>query len=150
MYDTLKQMDAKELELPETTFIRDIESKVFQAITLQCLAKIEGISLLENNLFDSLLGREFDRVKGIYVEQDQKKHSVRVRIEINIEYGISIPKKSEEIQSKIVEEISTLTGLHVASVHVIFKSLITQGAEEEKDVEAQEVEESSDEYEEGF
>ena len=92
MYDTLKQMDAKELELPETTFIRDIESKVFQAITLQCLAKIEGISLLENNLFDSLLGREFDRVKGIYVEQDQKKHSVRVRIEINIEYGISIPK----------------------------------------------------------
>lgn len=150
MYDTLKQMDAKELELPETTFIRDIESKVFQAITLQCLAKIEGISLLENNLFDSLLGREFDRVKGIYVEQDQKKHSVRVRIEINIEYGISIPKKSEEIQSKIVEEISALTGLHVASVHVIFKSLITQGAEEEKDVEAQEVEESSDEYEEGF
>ncbi len=149
MYDTLKQMDTKEIELPETTFIRDIESKVFQAITLQCLAKIEGISLLENTLFDSLLGREFERVKGIYVEQDQKKHFVRVRIEINIEYGISIPKKSEEIQSKIVEEISNLTGLHVGSVHVIFKSLITQSAQE-KEEEHEEEKEDTDEYEEGF
>ncbi|MEM8629034.1 MAG: Asp23/Gls24 family envelope stress response protein [Chlamydiota bacterium] len=121
-------MNPKGLDLPETMFVRDIDSKVFQAITLQCLAKIEGISLLENNLIDSLLGREFDRVKGIYVEQDSKKHSVCVRIEINIGYGLSIPKKAEEIQTKIVKEITTLTGLHVASVHVIFKSLIPQSA----------------------
>ncbi len=128
MYDKLNQMDSKEIQLPETTFIRDIESKVFQSITLQCLAKIEGISLLENNLFDSLLGRELDRVKGIHVEQDQKNHSVNVRVEINLLYGISIPEKAEEIQSKIVEEISAFTGLHVGSVHVIFKNLITQEA----------------------
>ena len=150
MYDKLKQMDAKEIELPETTFIRDIESKVFQAITLQCLAKIEGISLLENNLFDSLLGRELDRVKGIYVEQDQKKHSVHIRVEINVMYGISIPEKAEEIQSKIVEEVSAFTGLHVACVHVIFKSLITEemlnreeGGEEK---EPEEIEADAEEY----
>ena len=158
MYDKLKQMDAKEIELPETTFIRDIESKVFQAITLQCLAKIEGISLLEHNIFDSLLGRELDRIKGIHVEQDQKKHSVYIRVEINIEYGISIPEKAEEIQSKIVEEVSALTGLHVACVHVIFKNLITQGGVEEKEEEEEEKPEGeaieagaeSDEYSGGF
>ena len=141
MYDKLKQMDTKEIELPETTFIRDIESRVFQAITLQCLAKIEGISLLENNIFDSLLGRELDRIKGIHVEQDQKKHSVYIRVEINIEYGISIPEKAEEIQSKIVEEVSALTGLHVACVHVIFKNLITQGQIEEESEESENVQE---------
>ena len=124
MYDKLKNMDAREIELPETVFIRDIETRVFQAIALQCMAKIEGIGLLEGNLFDSLLGRDLDRVKGIYVEQDQKKHSVDVRVEINVQYGISIPEKAEEIQTKLVEEISRWTGLHVAAIHVIFKNMI--------------------------
>ena len=87
MYDPLKNIDAREIELPETVFIRDIETRVFQAIALQCLAKIGGIALIEGNLFDSLLGRDLERVKGIHVEQDQKKHSVDIRAEINIEYG---------------------------------------------------------------
>lgn len=122
-------MDAREIELPETVFIRDIETRVFQAIALQCLAKIEGIGLLEGNLFDSLLGRDLERVKGIHVEQDQKKHSVDIRVEINIEYGISIPEKAEEVQTKLVEEISRWSGLHVAVVHVIFKNMIIPPSE---------------------
>lgn len=129
MYDQLKNMDAREIELPDTVFIRDIETRVFQGIVLQSLAKIEGIGLLEGNLFDSLLGREIESVKGIYVEQDQKKHSVSIRVEINIVYGISIPEKSEEIQTCLVEQISKWTGLHVASVHVIFKDLLHETPE---------------------
>lgn len=122
----LLKMDAKEIDLPETIFSRDIDSKVFQGIILQCLAKIKGISLCSGNLIDSLLGRDLEKVKGIYVEQDQKKHSVYVRVEVNIIYGISIPEKAEEIQNRIIEEIITYTGLHVSSVHVIFKNLITE------------------------
>ena len=87
MYDQLKNMDSREIELPDTVFIRDIETRVFQGIVLQTLAKIEGIGLLEGNLIDSLLGRELEHVKGIHVEQDQKKHSVAIRVEIN---GISL------------------------------------------------------------
>jgi uncharacterized alkaline shock family protein YloU len=119
-----EKLDRKELNLPDTVFIRDIETRVFQAIVLQCLAKIEGVGLLEGNLFDSLLGREVEHVKGIHVEQDQDQHSVEVRVEINIAYGMSIPAKAEEVQNKVVEEISRWTGLHVASVHVIFKDLM--------------------------
>ena len=100
MYNPLKQIDTKELELPETVFIRDIESKVFQSIVLQSLSQIEGVETLEGNLFDSLLGDGLDGVKGIHVDQDQKNHSINVRIEINVAYGISIPDKSEEIQNK--------------------------------------------------
>ena len=131
MYDQLKNMDSREIELPDTVFIRDIETRVFQGIVLQTLAKIEGIGLLEGNLFDSLLGRELEHVKGIHVEQDQKKHSVAVRVEINVLYGIPIPEKAEEVQTKLAEDVSRWTGLHVASVHVVFKELISpQGAEE--------------------
>jgi uncharacterized alkaline shock family protein YloU len=128
--DMYEKLDRKELNLPDTVFIRDIETRVFQAIVLQCLAKIQGVGLIEGNLFDSLLGREVERVKGIHVEQDLEQHSVEVRVEINIAYGMSIPEKAEEIQSKIVEEISRWSGLHVASVHVIFKDLIRPPAGE--------------------
>lgn len=118
-------MDAREIELPDTVFIRDIETRVFQGIVLHTLAKIEGIGLLEGNLIDSLLGRELERIRGIYVTQDQEKHSVDIRVEINILSEISIPEKAEEIQTQLSEEVSRWTGLHVASVHVIFKALIS-------------------------
>lgn len=131
MYDQLKNIDAREVELPDTVFIRDIDTRVFQAIVLQCLAKIEGIGLLEGNLFDSLLGREVERVKGIQVVQDQKLHSVEIKVEINIHYGINIPEKAEEVQEKLVEEVSKWTELHVSSVHVIFKDLIAAATAKE-------------------
>jgi len=151
--EDLSEIDTKELSLPETTFVRDIESRVFQAIVLQTLAKIDGISFLGSGLIDNLLGRDSsEKVKGIYVEQDQKKHSVQVRVEVNIVYGISIPEKAEEIQNKIVAEISNLTGLHVSSVHVVFKNLITHKPEEV--IEEQEKEKAQvlqeDEYSDGF
>lgn len=140
-----EKLDTKELNLPDTVFIRDIESRVFQAIVLQCLSQIDGIGLQEGNLFDSLLGREVERVKGIHVEQDQKQHSVLVRVEINIAYGLSIPEKAEEIQTKIVEEISRWSGLHVSTVHVIFKDLMLSATEEESAEEASPAEEAYEE-----
>lgn len=125
MHNPLKQIDTKELELPETVFIRDIETKVFQSIVVQSLSQIEGVETLEGNLFDDLLGSGLDGIKGIHVDQDQKSHSVNVRLEINVAYGIVIPDKAEEIQNKILQDISNLTGLHLGTVHVVFKNLIS-------------------------
>lgn len=125
MLDQFDEIDSKEVDLPDTIFIRDIESRVFQAITIKCLCGIEGISLIEGTLIDNLLGREgLERIKGIHVEQDSKSHSVNLKIELNVAYGISIPEKAEEIQTKIIKEITKLTGLHVACIHVVFKNLL--------------------------
>src|SRR5690625_3643869 len=108
-------VDTQEFELPETVFSRDIETRVIQVIILQCLSKIQDIGLIGGTLMDTLLGRsDTDRVKGIFVEQDSRNHQVKVKVEILVNYGVSIPAKAEEVQSKIVEEITRLTGLHVA------------------------------------
>jgi uncharacterized alkaline shock family protein YloU len=120
-----KKVDTKEFELPETIFIRDIENKVFQSIVLQCLAQIDGISLVEGNFIDHLLGRGAEGVKGISAEQDDKHQSVNIKVEVNIFFGLVIPQKAEEIQTKITEDITKLTGLHVSSVHVVFKNVIS-------------------------
>jgi uncharacterized alkaline shock family protein YloU len=153
MHDPFKQIDTKELELPETVFIRDIETKVFQSIVLQSLSQIEGVETLEGNLFDNLLGDGVDGVKGIHVDQDQKNHSVNVRIEINVAYGVSIPEKAEEVQNKILRDISRLTNLHVGTVHVIFKNLISrrkENIEEMLDKKVKAVQSSNSSYGEVF
>ncbi len=122
-----EDIDTKEIDIPETIYIRDIETRVFQSITIKCLSGIDGIALLEGTLMDNLLGREgLERIKGIYVEQDPKNMSVSIKVELNVYYGISLPKKSEEIQAKIVREITRLSGLHVSSVHVVFKNLLLE------------------------
>lgn len=121
----VKKVDTKEFELPETLFVHDVENKVFQGIVLQCLSRIDGIALVEGNFIDNILGRTaLEGVKGIYIEQDNKNHSVGVRIEVNICYGSSLPEKAEEIQTLCAEEITKLTGLHVSSVHIVFKNVI--------------------------
>lgn len=119
------KFDTKELELPDTLFIRDVENKVFQGIILECLSKIEGITLVEGNFIDNILGRtSVEGIKGISIEQDGKNHTVSARIDVNICYGYSIPEKAEEIQTTCAEEITRLTGLHVSSVHVVFKNVV--------------------------
>lgn len=156
MLNQFDEIDAKEIDIPETVFIRDVESRVFQAITVKCLAGIEGISLLEGTLFDNLLGREgIERIKGIYVEQDSKNHSVNIKTELNVAYGISIPEKAEEIQNKLVQDISLYTGLHVASVHVVFKNLILDPSlenfiQKNKEKQIKELTEEVNEYDEEF
>lgn len=121
----IRKVDTKEFELPETLFVSDIDTKVFQGIVLQCLSQIEGIALVEGTFIDNLLGRSTPEVgSGIHSEQDNKNHCVSIKIEVNIQYGLSIPAKAEEIQSKVVEEITRLTGLRVAAVHVVFKNII--------------------------
>jgi uncharacterized alkaline shock family protein YloU len=118
-------LDTGELELPETVFVRDIENRVFQAYVLQVLSKIEGIALLSGNFIDNILGRDsLEGIRGIHAEQDSQSHTVKVKVEVNICYGLSIPEKADEIQSRITEEITHLTGLHVASVHVVVKNVL--------------------------
>lgn len=122
---TKLRLETKEVELPETLYVRDIENRVFQGIVLQCLAKIKGISLVEGNLIDSILNLgASEAVKGIYADQNSSSQSVDIKIEVNICYGESIPVKAEEIQTKVSEEITKFTGLHVSSVHVVFKNVI--------------------------
>ncbi len=132
MHNPLRQFDAKELELPETLFVRDIDTRLFQSIVHHCIAQMEGVALPEGNLIDSLLGRDpSERTSGISVEQNLDRHSVSVKVELNVAYGVSIPEKAEELQWQIAREISRLTGLHVAAVHLVFKNLINKPAHDE-------------------
>jgi uncharacterized alkaline shock family protein YloU len=125
--EIFKNIDVKEIQLPMTDFIFDIESKVLMSICYQCIKQIEGLFPIEAGLIDNLLGHE--HLKGIHVQQDSKQHAVIIKIEVSVIYGVSLPFKAEALQTLIVKEISELTGLHVGSVHVIFKNLVVKDGE---------------------
>ena len=118
-----------EKNTPETTFSYDIDNRVFQSITVKCLLGIEGITFIEGNLIDHLLGREStERIKGVTVEQDPNTHAVNVKIELNIMFGLPIQTKAGEIQKKLTESIESLTGALVSGVHVVFRNVYTKEA----------------------
>jgi uncharacterized alkaline shock family protein YloU len=120
------RIDPREFELPETVFSRDIEDQVLHGIIVRTLSEIHGIGLLEGSFLDNLIGRP-SRVKGIITTQDPSSQSVKVRIEVKILYGLSIPHKAEEIQAAVVGSITRMTGLRVAEVHVVFRELLPEG-----------------------
>lgn len=120
-----KKVDTKEFELPETAFISDIDPQIFQGIVIQCLSEIEGIALAQTGFFNNILGRTGPEVGcAVQSEKDQRSQSVSIKIEVNIQYGLSIPRKAEEIQTKVAEEITKLTGLHVSAIHLVFRNII--------------------------
>lgn len=120
-----KKLDTKEFDLPETLLESNIDNSVFKGIILQCLSDVEGVALAEGTFIDNLLGRaKQEGMTGIQAEQDQANHSVKISLEIDVCYGVPIPHKAEEIQNKIIEEITRLTGVRVSAVHILFKHLI--------------------------
>lgn len=129
-------LDPQEFDLPETTYSRGIENRVFQEIVLNVLSRISGIGLLQGTFLDHLIGR-IDRVPGISAEQDSKTQSVKICVEIAVHYGIHIPSKAEEIQTAVVEEITKMTGLRVSEIHVVFKELVRDEATKEASPSAQ-------------
>lgn len=132
MNEKFKKMDLKELNFPETIFSRDIDSKVFQGMIAYTLSKIEGVQLISKGLIDSLLGRDsLENFSAIFVEQNEDEHSISIKVEVDIKFGICIPEKADEIQSKIIKTISQYSGLHVSSVHVVFKNLMIESKDKE-------------------
>lgn len=118
--------DFGEAELPETLFVQDIDDRVFKSIVLQCLAEIDGVSLKRRGVLRSFFSKgRTDPSKGIVIEQDPHSQTISIKLEMVVHYGVPIPEKAEEIQKKVSEQITHMTGLHVSCVHVIFMNSVT-------------------------
>lgn len=118
------KMSSKEIQYPETIFEREVGMKAFRSIVLKTLSDIPGIFFLEEDLVDSILGREFDDgIKGIHVKQVEGKPALEVEIHLCLESGLPIPSTVEKIQNEVVEALVRDTGLHVSRVQVVVEDV---------------------------
>lgn len=115
---------SKELQFPETVYEQEVGMKAFRSIVLKTLTEIEGVFFLEENLMDSILGREgVEGVRGIEVHQLEGQPALDVQVRICLASGLSIPQMVEQIQSQIVQALTKDTGLHVARVQVVVEDI---------------------------
>ena len=95
-----------------------IASDVVSVIAALAATEVEGVNSMAGNITNELIGKfgMKNNAKGVKVVM--KNGVVHVDMMINIKYGYSIPKISEQVQSKVEQQIETMTGLHVSEINV--------------------------------
>ena len=86
-----------------------IASDVVSVIAALAATEVEGVSSMAGmNKFG------VKNTKGVRVIMNEG----RVHMVINVKYGYSIPKISKHVQSRVGQQIETMTGLKVSGVNV--------------------------------
>lgn len=95
-----------------------IASDVVAAIAGLAANEVEGVHSMAGNITNELIGKlgMKNMSKGVKVLMEESV--VRVDIALNMKYGYSIPKVSEQVQEKVSQQIENMTGLIVPEVNV--------------------------------
>ncbi len=85
--------------------------------------EVEGVSKLTGNISKELVSKLGKKNLANGVKIDIDNGLVSVDISVEIDYGTSIKKVSEEIQHKVKQSVETMTGLTVKVVNVVVSGI---------------------------
>ena len=85
--------------------------------------EVKGVSKLTGNISKELVGKLGKRnlANGVKIEIVDNK--VKVYISLELEYGNSIKKVTEEVQIKVKQAVENMTGLGVKMVNVVVSGI---------------------------
>ena len=86
-----------------------IASDVVSVIAALAATEVEGVNSMANKF-------GVKNTKGVRVLMNEGR--VHVDMMIIVKYGYSIPKISKQVQSRVSQQIETMTGLKVSGVNV--------------------------------
>lgn len=95
-----------------------IADEVIAIISGLAAVEVEGVAKMSGNVSNeliSMLGMN-NLSKGVKVEVTQE--SVAIDLALEMKYGYSIPKVSEQVQERVKNAIESMTGLTVERVDV--------------------------------
>jgi len=92
---------------------------------IEGVARLSGSSLIDE--FADLVGSKRMLDRSIQIEHDDQ--SLVVTVAVNPYYGYKFPALIAEIQRKVSDAISTMTGVNVSSVNVNIKGIEDRPAE---------------------
>lgn len=97
-----------------------INEQVIKKITAIALNDIQGISMSKSNNSDGgimdLFSKKKQSTKGVHAKIEGD--SVKIAIDLVVEYGIGIPALTKAVQEKVKSSVENMTGLTVASVDI--------------------------------
>ncbi|MBO5424517.1 MAG: Asp23/Gls24 family envelope stress response protein [Lachnospiraceae bacterium] len=85
--------------------------------------EVKGVSKLTGNISKELVGKLGKKNLANGVKIELVDGGVNVDISLELEYGNSVKKVSEEVQVKVKQSIETMTGLSVRVVNVVVSGI---------------------------
>ena len=85
--------------------------------------EVKGVSKLTGNISKELVSKLGKKNLANGVKVEIADGAVKVDISVEIDYGTSIKKVSEEIQIKVKQAIENMTGLTVKVVNVVVSGI---------------------------
>lgn len=95
-----------------------IASDVVAIIAALAATETEGVSSMAGNITNELIGKFGMKNLSKGVKVTMEDGLVHVDIMLNVKYGYSIKKVSEQVQNRVSQQIETMTGLVVPEVNV--------------------------------
>ena len=104
-----------------------IADEVVAIIAGLAATEVEGVASMAGNVTNELVSRLCMKnlSKGVKVEVTSE--AVSVELALNMEYGYSIPKTSEQVQDRVKQAIENMTGLSVDEVNIRIAGVRPEG-----------------------
>ena len=95
-----------------------IADEVIAVIAGLAATEVEGVSKMSGNITNEIVSKlgMKNLSKGVKVTIDGEQVSIVLNLILN--YGVSIPKTSQEVQEKVKAAIENMTGLSVTDVNI--------------------------------
>lgn len=97
-----------------------IADEVIAVIASIAATEVEGVAKMSGNITSEIAGMVGMKnlSKGVKVKIDEEMEKVDINLSLIMDYGVSIPDISREVQDRVKNSIETMTGLEVSEVNI--------------------------------
>ena len=91
-------------------------------IAVLAATEVEGVASMAGNITNELVGKLGMKNLSKGVKVDVLENVVCVNLNLNLEYGYSIPETCKKVQEKVKTAIENMTGLEVSDVNISIRT----------------------------
>ncbi|MBR0382168.1 MAG: Asp23/Gls24 family envelope stress response protein [Eubacterium sp.] len=103
-----------------------IADDVVAVIAGLAATEVEGVAKMSGNITNEIVSMLGMKTLSKGVKVHVKDEDVEVRLNLLLDYGVSIPDTCSEVQERVKNAIETMTGLHVTDVNVRIAGIIME------------------------
>ena len=100
-----------------------IADEVVAIIAGLAATEVEGVASMAGNITNELVGKLGMKNLSKGVKVDVLENVVCVNLNLNLEYGYSIPETCKKVQERVKAAIENMTGLQVSDVNISIASV---------------------------
>ena len=100
-----------------------IADEVVAIIAGLAATEVDGVASMAGNITNELVGKLGMKNLSKGVKVDVLENVVCVNLNLNLEYGYSIPETCKKVQERVKAAIENMTGLQVSDVNISIASV---------------------------